>query len=134
MFIQPKENGTVQLLSDFRKLNQRIRRKPFPIPNIQDMLLNLEGFTYASSLDLNMGYYHKELSPGAKQICKTVLPWGKYEYQKLPIGVCNSPDIFQENISELFDGFVMVRAYIDNIILMTKNNSEENLKALDKVL
>ena len=85
-FIKPKNNGTVQLLSNLREINQRICRKPFPIPKIQDMLLNLEVFTYASSLDSNMGYYHIELSPLAKQIYTIVLPWGKYEYQKLSMG------------------------------------------------
>ena len=93
------------------------------IPKIQDMLLNLEGFTYASSLDLNMRYYHIELSPGAKQICTIVLPWGNYEYQKLHMGVCNSSYIFQENISKLFDDLDMVRAYIDEVLIITKNNS-----------
>ena len=43
-FIIPKKDGTVRFINDFRELNKRIRRKPFPIPNIQDMLLNLEGF------------------------------------------------------------------------------------------
>ena len=50
------------------------------------------------------------------------------------MGVCNSPDILQENISELFYGFDMLRAYIDGVIIMTKNNSEDHLKALDIVL
>ena len=131
-FIQPKKNGTVQFLSDFRKLNQRIRRKPFPIPKIQDMLLRLEGFTHASSLDLNMGYYHIELSPSAKKLCTIVLPWGKYEYHKLPMGVCNSPDIFQEKISELFEGFDTVRAYIDDILVITKNDFMDHLVELEK--
>ena len=67
------------------------------------MILKLEGFTYALSLDLNMGYYQIELSPGYKQICTIVLSWGKYYYQRLNIGVCKSPYIFQENISELFE-------------------------------
>ena len=44
-FIQPKKNGTVILLSNFRKLKQTIRRKPFHIPKIQYMPLNLEGLT-----------------------------------------------------------------------------------------
>ena len=65
----------------------------FPIPKIQDMLLKLEGFTHASYLDLNTLYYHIKLLTGEKQICTIVLPWGKYECQKLPMGVCNSPDI-----------------------------------------
>ena len=47
--------------------------------------------------------------------------------------VCNSPDIFQENISELFEGLNMVRAYIDDILVITKNNFKDHLNALDKV-
>ena len=54
-FIIPKKDGSVRFISDFRELNKRIRRKPFPIPKIQGMLLKLEGFQYATSLDLNMG-------------------------------------------------------------------------------
>jgi len=60
-FIIPKKDGSVRFISDFRELNKRIKRKPYPIPKIQDMLLKLEGFKYATSLDLNMGYYHIEL-------------------------------------------------------------------------
>ena len=57
-FIIPKKDNTVRFISDFRELNKRIKRKPYPIPKIQDLLLKLEGFQYATSLDLNMGYYH----------------------------------------------------------------------------
>ena len=76
----PKKDGSVRFISDFRELNKRIKRKPYPIPNIQDMLLNLEGFRYATSLDLNMGYYHLELDERAKELCTIVLPFGKFEY------------------------------------------------------
>ena len=48
--------------------------------------------------------------------------------------VCISPDIFEENISEISDGFNMVRTYIDDVLVITKNNFEEHLKALDRVL
>ena len=68
-FIIPKKNKTVRFISDFRELNKRIKRKPFPIPKIQDLLLKLEGFKYASSLDLNMGYYHIKLCPLSKKLC-----------------------------------------------------------------
>ena len=57
-FCQAKKNGTIRVLSDFRKLNKLIKCKPYPIPRIQDMLLKLEGFQYATSIVLNMGYYH----------------------------------------------------------------------------
>ena len=50
------------------------------------------------------------------------------------MGFYNSPDIFQENISKLFEGFDMVCAYIDDVLVITKNNSEDHLKAFGKVL
>ena len=60
------------------------------------MLQTLEGFQYATSLDLNMGYCHIQLTPNSNKISIIVLPWGKYEYLRLPMGLCNSPNIFQE--------------------------------------
>jgi transposase InsO family protein len=132
-FIIPKKNGTVRFISDFRELNKRIKRKPFPIPKIQDLLLKLEGFKYATSLDLNMGYYHINLCPMSKRLCTIVLPWGKFEYQKLPMGLCNSPDIFQEKMNELFVGLDYVRAYIDDLLIISNGTFDDHLEKLDKV-
>ncbi len=63
LFIIPKKDMTVRTISDFRELNKRIVRRPFPIPKISTTLQELEGFTYATALDLNMGYYTIKLDP-----------------------------------------------------------------------
>jgi hypothetical protein len=55
-FIIPIKNGTVRFISDFRKRNEMLKRKPYPIPKNAQMLQELEEFAYATSLDLNMGY------------------------------------------------------------------------------
>ena len=132
-FVIPKKDGTVRFISDFRELNKRIRRKPYPIPKIQDMLLKLQGFRFATSLDLNMGYYHIELNPDSKRLCTIVLPFGKFEYQRLPMGLCNSPDIFQEKMSELFAGLDFVRAYIDDLLITSNSTWQDHLEKLDLV-
>ena len=132
-FITAKKDGSVRMIADFRELNKRIRRKPFPIPRIQDMLLKLEGFQFATSLDLNMGYYHIELSPRSRELCTIVLPWGKYEYLRLPMGLCNSPDIFQEKMSGLMEDLEFVRAYIDDLLVITNGSYEDHLKKLEEV-
>ncbi len=54
-FVIPKKDSTVRTISDFRELNKRIIRKPYPIPKISTILQELEGFTYATALDLNVG-------------------------------------------------------------------------------
>jgi len=133
-FIIPKKDGSVRFISDFRELNKRILRKPYPIPNIQDMLLNLEGFQWATSLNLNMGYYHIRLDASSKELCTVVLPFGKCEHQAIPMGLCNSPDIFQEKMSELMEGLEFVRTYIDDLLCLTKGSYEDHLEKLELVL
>ena len=71
-FIIPKKNGTVRFLSDFREVNKRIIRTPFPIPKISSVLQEMEEFTYATALDLNMGYYTIRLDPDSMKICTII--------------------------------------------------------------
>ena len=68
-FLIPKKDSTVRFIYDFRELNKRILRQPYTIPKMQDLLLRLEGFRYGTTLDLNMGYYHIELSAKYKELC-----------------------------------------------------------------
>eukprot|EP00957_Ditylum_brightwellii_P107530 8204508-Ditylum_brightwellii.AAC.1 len=81
-----------------------------------------------------MGYYDIEASPDVLNSCKLVLPWSKYEYCKLPMGLCNSPDNFQDNTNELFEEIEDVLVYIDGLLLIRKGTYEEHLKKPDKVL
>ncbi len=96
-FIVPKKNNTVRFLSNFGEVNKRLIRKPFTIPKISMVLHELEGFTFATALDFNMGYYAIRLDPDASKICRIIFPWGKYSYKRLPIGIAGSPDFFQAN-------------------------------------
>ena len=46
------------------------------------------------------------------------------------MGLCNSPDIFQDNMSELFIGLDTVRVYIDDLLHVTKGSWTEHLYIL----
>ncbi len=60
------------------------------------VLQELEGFTFVTALDLNMGYYTIRLDPDASEICTIIFPWGKYSYKQLPMGIVGSPDIYSK--------------------------------------
>ena len=48
-FTQPKpKSNQVNFLSDFKNLNKKLKCKPYPMPNINEMLLKLEGFQYSA--------------------------------------------------------------------------------------
>jgi hypothetical protein len=71
----------LSLISARTELNLLLKRQPFPIPKIVDVIRSIEGFTFASVLDLNMGYYHIKLDADAQNLCSIVFPWhmGKYK-------------------------------------------------------
>ncbi len=97
----PKKDNTVHFINVFREVNNRLVRKLFPIPKISTVLQELEGFTFATALDLNMGYYTIRLDPDASKTCTIIFPWAKYLYLRLPMGIAGSPDIFQAKMSKL---------------------------------
>jgi RNase H-like domain found in reverse transcriptase/Reverse transcriptase (RNA-dependent DNA polymerase) len=117
-----KKDQAVRFINDLQQLNKRIRRVPFPLPKIQDFLLKMEG--------LNMGYYHT----ASRQLCMVIFPWGKYEMQCLQMGLCNSPDIFQEKMSELMYGLENVCAYINDLLVISTGTYSEHLTDVKKVL
>ena len=87
-----ERNGSIHF--GLLRAKQMDKKEAISYPKIQDLLLKLDGFQDATSLDFNTGYYHIELSPFSHKLCMIVLPWGKYEYHRLLMGHINTPDIF----------------------------------------
>ena len=133
-FVQPKKTGDIRILTDFRKLNDKLKRKPFPLPKIADILQKLAGFKYATAIDLSMGYYHIPLDEESQKLCTTILPWGKYKYLRLPMGIKNSPDIFQAIMMQLLGDLDNARTYIDDILITSDGTFEEHLQHVHEVL
>ena len=132
--LYPKKNGTVRCISDFRYINKCLIRKPYLIPKIADVLQKLEGVKFATSLDLNMGYFTVCLDLYSQKICTIITPWGKYQYLRLPMGINVSPDIFQEKMSILMDGLEFVRTYLDDLLIISNSTFEDHLRQLSTVL
>jgi hypothetical protein len=74
-------------------------------------LRKLSGFKYATAIDLRMVYYHITLVLEAQKVCTSILPWGKYQYKRLPMVVKTSPDIFQRIMYELLGDIPNIQAY-----------------------
>jgi hypothetical protein len=134
LFIIPKKNRIVCFLSNFWEVNKRLIGKPFPIPKISTVLQELDGFTFAMALDLNMGYYTIRLDPDASRTFTIIFLWGKYSCKRLPMGIAGSPDIFQSKMLELIETLEYVRAYLDDLLCISRSSLEDHLEKLEEVL
>jgi hypothetical protein len=52
-----KKNGETRLCLDYRSLNQWTVKNSFPLPHSDDLLTNLQGAKYFSTLDIKSGYW-----------------------------------------------------------------------------
>ena len=133
-FAIPKKDNTIRFVTDFRQLNKRLVRKPYPLPLIQDILHNVGTFRYATCIDLVMGYYSMWLDKLSREYCTTCLPWGLYRYNMLPMGVKVASDVFQAAMAELFNDLNGVIVYIDDIIILGTEDYEDHVKIVSEVL
>ena len=82
-------------------MNKRIVRKPDPIPKILAVIQEIEGFLYATALELDMVYHTIRLDPDAQRICIIIYRLDKFSYLYLPMGIAGLLDIFQGKMSGL---------------------------------
>jgi hypothetical protein len=90
-FAIPKKNRTIRVVTDFRKNRTQLIVETSPISYSKDwnaeVIRSMRGFSLASALDLNMGYYHFELDADVQKLCTIVFPWRKYKYKRLPMSI-----------------------------------------------
>ena len=101
-----------------------------------ELLQKIEKFETATALDLSQGYYNIPLNKQSQKICTTILPWGKYSYKRLAMGIASASDIFQSIMMDLFQDLDYVLVYIDDILILQRQGETEDdhLKKIETVL
>ena len=104
------------------------------MPKINEMLLKLKYFQYATSLYLNIGYCHIRIIKNASNLCTIIIPWGKYRYKRLPMGFANPPEILLPRINGLFRVFKVIRSCMNELLSLTKGDWKDHVQNLDLTL
>ena len=133
-FIQLKKDNLIHFLVDFHELNKNIIREPFSLPKINDIIQLLRNFTFATTLDLSIGYYHFLLDKEISNLCAISLPFGTFRYKRLLQDIMPAVDCFQREMTYLFSDLDFVKVYLDNILIVSYDNENDHLNKLSIVL
>ena len=66
------------------------------LPNLDDIAPNLTGMTVFSKLDGSQGFHQQSLSPESSKLTTYITPFGRYAYQRVPMGTSLGPVIFHK--------------------------------------
>ncbi|XP_060583899.1 uncharacterized protein K02A2.6-like, partial [Ruditapes philippinarum] len=129
----PKQNNDVRLCVDMRMANKAILRERFPMPNIEEVLMQMNGSVIFSKLDLKQSFHQIELDEKSRYITTFVCHKGLYQYKVLNFGINMAPETHQRIIQQLLQDIPNCQNIADDIIIYADSVEKHN-KALVHVL
>lgn len=127
-----KKTGDWRLCVDYRCLNALTTKNKYPLPLIEDLLDELHGAQWFTSLDLCSGF-HQTKGEEYKTAFQTHS--GYYEYNVMPYGVTGGPATFQAVMNVILEPLLRkcVVVFIDDILICSRS-WEEHLQHIQDVL
>lgn len=124
-----------RMCGDYRYLNDHTIADAYPIPIIENIVLNLKGASYYTTLDIVRGYNHIEIEERDRYKTAFSTNVGLYEWNRLPFGLKNAPAVFQRVMDiALEEHRLYCRAYFDDVIIFSKAKTEhlQHIEAIYK--
>ncbi|KAK7898384.1 hypothetical protein WMY93_019237 [Mugilogobius chulae] len=133
--IVKKKDGSIRLCVDYRQLNSKTRRDAFPLPRIEESLDALCGAKWFSTIDLASGYNQVPMAERDKHKTAFCTPFGLFEFNRMPFGLCNAPSTFQRLMERMFgsEHCQSLLLYLDDVVVYSAS-IDEHLQRLGTVL
>ncbi|KAF0710957.1 Uncharacterized protein FWK35_00037749, partial [Aphis craccivora] len=128
-----KPDKSLRMCLDPRALNKCIVREMVQIPIVDEVRNKLTNKKYFTLCDLKDGFYQCELESDSMKLCAFSTPFGSYQFRRLPFGLANAPEIFQQLTSKYFGSIKNICVYFDDI-LISGNTQQEHDEALKQVV
>ncbi|KAL7295335.1 hypothetical protein TKK_0011365 [Trichogramma kaykai] len=108
-----------RLVVDFRALNEKTIPDRYPLPNILDIIDQVGGAKYFSTLDLSNGFYQVLLKEEDRHKTAFSTEFGLFHFKKLPMGCSNAPATFQRAMDNAFRGMQQkeIFLYLDDAVI-----------------
>ena len=121
-----KPDGSTRICLDPQYLNTQLIRAQCHIPTMTEIFADVSGSKYFSCLDAKQGFHQVVLEEESSRLFCFVTPFGKYRYVRLPMGTCNSPEIFHQIMTETLRDIPGVAVYIDDVLVHASSVTEHN--------
>ncbi|MBW0474723.1 hypothetical protein O181_014438 [Austropuccinia psidii MF-1] len=95
-------NKKSRIVADLRALDTYTVPDRYPIPRIQEALIQLSKAKYITSMDTFKGFHQNVFMAKAKKLLRIITHCGIYEYCKMPFGMKNASYLYQGMMNTIF--------------------------------
>lgn len=133
-----KKVTEIRLCLDQKYHNENIQRVHFLVPIVNDVFYKLSNKTIFTVLDIKEEYYQRPIDDTSADLCSSEhhleknvpyfvsLPFGRYQFCRLPFGICSAPEMFLKKNFEIFGDLPGVCIYFDDIIISGETEAEHD--------
>jgi hypothetical protein len=90
-----KKKGWLLTGMNYRKLNDITIKDSYPLPRMKDILDQLSGNSWFSTLDLKSGYWQIKVRHEDREKTAFSIGNGLWQFTVMPFGLCNAPATFE---------------------------------------
>jgi hypothetical protein len=125
LFIK-KADGSLQLVVDYRDINDGTIKDRYPLPLLQDTLMNLSKAKWFTKLDIRGAYNLIHMAEGEEWKTTFRTHYGLFESLVMPFGLTNALATFQNYINDVLAPYLdhFCTAYLDNTLIYSDNFEE----------
>ena len=84
----------LRICLDPRDLNEALEREPYHICSVDGITAKLQGMTVFTIVDFKKGYWIVVLHPDSRQLTCMALPFSRFQWTWLPMGMVVAQDFF----------------------------------------
>ena len=130
-----KKNGKYRFCVAYIGLNAQTERESWPLPNIEEVLDNLGGFEYYTTLDGFSGFNTIPIEEDDQHLTTFRTPWGTFCYTVMPFGLKNAPHTYCRYMHKVFAHLLTksVKTYLDDVAIAS-HTFEQHMRDVDQAL
>lgn len=133
MVVVPKPDGEVRICVDYFHLNEAIKRERLMVPSVNEVLSQVRGANYFSKIDCRSGYFQIPLERGLREVTTFITPFGRYFFNRLPMGIASAPEVYHRKMTEILAGLDGVVTLLDDSLITGRTEKEHDAR-LEAVL
>ena len=102
------------------------RESPYHTHSVDEITAKLKGMTVFTIVDFKRGYWMVVLHPDSRKLTCMALPFGRFQWARLPMGTVVAQDIFQSKLDAIFIGMEGVTGIADDMVIAGRDKMEHD--------